>query len=214
MTSYRVARLDEIEEFNDGRAPWRAVRHHFGITGFGVNAWTGQKVGDRIINEHDEDEPGGHQELYLVLEGRARFELEGEQVDAPAGTLVFVPPGIKRTAFAEESETTLLAVGGTPGAAADTIGWELVAPVQKAYNAGDYAAAAEQGRRLLDEHTQYALLFYNVACCESLSNQSASAVEHLRRAIDLSDDFRTAAREDSDFDPIREDPGFKKLIAE
>ena len=214
MTSYGVARLGEIVEIDDGRIPWRAVRHHFGITGFGVNAWSGQNVGDRIINEHDEDEPGGHEELYLVLQGRARFEIDEEQVDAPAGTFVFIPPAVKRSTFAEEPETTLLAIGGAPGAAGDTIGWEVFAPLNKAYNAGNYAEAAEQGRQLLGEHNQYAVLFYNVACCESLTGQTELALEHLKQAIELSEDFRTAAREDSDLDPIREQPEFKELLAD
>jgi hypothetical protein len=59
MSKYAVARLDDIVEQSDGRCPWRPVRRQFGITSFGANAWTGQKAGDRIINEHDEDEPGG-----------------------------------------------------------------------------------------------------------------------------------------------------------
>jgi hypothetical protein len=58
MTSYAVARLEEIEELTDGREPYRPVRHHFGITSFGVTAWTASEVGDRIINEHDESGPG------------------------------------------------------------------------------------------------------------------------------------------------------------
>ena len=115
MSKYAVAKLDDIAEQSDGRCPWRPVRGQFGITSFGANAWTGQTAGDRIINEHDEDEPGGNEELYLVLLGHAVFELEGEKVDAPAGTFVFVRPGVKRTAFAEASGTTILAVGGTPG---------------------------------------------------------------------------------------------------
>ena len=53
MDNYRVARLDQMEEIDDGREPYRAVRHHLGITAFGVTAWTGRKVGDRILNEHD-----------------------------------------------------------------------------------------------------------------------------------------------------------------
>src|SRR3954447_25134194 len=108
MTHYAVARLEEIDELSDGRAPFRPVRHHFGITSFGVNAWTARDVGDRIINEHDESDPGADEELYLVLRGRATFELDGERVGAPAGTFVFVPPGVRRTAFAEEPETTLI----------------------------------------------------------------------------------------------------------
>src|SRR3954467_12356320 len=103
MTSYAVARLDEIEELTDGREPFRPVRHHFGITSFGVNAWTARQVGDRIINEHDEAEPDSDGELYLVVRGRAVFELDGDGVAARTGTFVFMPPGVKRTAFAEEA---------------------------------------------------------------------------------------------------------------
>src|SRR4051812_35226001 len=114
MDGYRVARLDEIEEIDDGRIPWRPVRHHFGITAFGANAWTGKSAGDRIINEHDEDDDG-QEELYLVLSGRATFELDGEQVDAPAGTFVAVAPAVKRTAFAAEDGTTVVVVGSAPG---------------------------------------------------------------------------------------------------
>ena len=88
MNGYEVARLDEIDEMDDGRCPWRPVRHHFGITSFGVSAWTARDAGDRIINEHDESEPGANEELYLVLRGRAVFELDGDQVVAPAGTFV------------------------------------------------------------------------------------------------------------------------------
>ena len=80
MTRYAVARLEEIEELTDGRAPLRPVRNHFGITSFGVNAWTARQVGDRIINEHDESDPDSDEELYLVLRGRAMFELDGDRV--------------------------------------------------------------------------------------------------------------------------------------
>ena len=90
--TYQVAHLDEIDEVDDGRCPWRPVRHHFGISSFGVNAWTAREAGDRIINEHEEAEPDADEELYLVLQGHATFELDGERVDAPAGTFVFVAP--------------------------------------------------------------------------------------------------------------------------
>src|SRR5215468_5142835 len=92
MSSYVVAQLDDIEVQDDGRCPFRPVRHHLGISAFGINSWTAPNTGDRIINEHDEDEPDGHEELYVVLRGRATFELDGERVDAPPGTLVFARP--------------------------------------------------------------------------------------------------------------------------
>src|SRR6266568_7474284 len=84
VADYAVAPLDDIDEISDGRCPSRPVRAHFGITSFGVNAWTAREAGDRIINEHDEDEPDGNEELYLVLRGRATFELDGERADTPA----------------------------------------------------------------------------------------------------------------------------------
>src|SRR3954447_12425341 len=125
MTRYAVAGLEEIEELTDGRDPLRPARHHFGITSFGVNAWTAREAGDRITNEHDESDPDSDEELYLVMRGRAMFELDGDRVAAPTGTLVFAPPGVKRTAFTEEPETTVIALGGTPGKAYEPDGWEL-----------------------------------------------------------------------------------------
>jgi tetratricopeptide (TPR) repeat protein len=208
--SYAVAHLDEIDEMDDGRCPWRPVRHHFGITAFGVNAWTGRNAGDRIINEHDESEE--NEELYLVQQGRAVFELDGERLDAPAGTFVFARPGVKRTAFAEEAGTTIVAVGGTPGQAYEPHGWELWAPLRPLYEAGEYAEAADRGRALVEAHPEYADLFYNVACCESLAGRTTDAIDHLRRAIDMSERFRAYAKDDSDFDPIRDEPAFKELI--
>src|SRR3954462_15018786 len=163
MTSYAVARPDEIDEVNDGREPFRPVRHHFGITSFGVTAWTARDAGDRIINEHDESEPDAPQELYLVVQGRAAFELDGDRVAAPAGTFVFAPPGVKRTAFAEQPETTVLPLGGTPGQAYGPNGGELWGPLTPLYEAGEYAEAADRGRQLAAAHPQYAGLLYNLA---------------------------------------------------
>jgi mannose-6-phosphate isomerase-like protein (cupin superfamily) len=213
MGGYAVAHVEEIAEIDDGRAPMRAVRHHFGITSFGVNAWTAREAGARIIIEHDESEPDSQEELYLVLLGRASFEVAGEQFDAPAGTFVFVPPGVRRTAFGEEAGTTVIAVGGVPGKPYEPGGWELFAPVRPLYEAGDYAEAAERGRELLAGNPPYADLFYNVACCESLAGEKDQAIAHLRRAIELSERTRQFLEGDSDLDPIRQDPAFKEVLA-
>src|SRR4051812_658058 len=156
MTRYAVARLEEIEELTDGREPFRPVRHHFGITSFGVNAFTAADAGDRILNEHDESGPDGQEELYVVVRGRATFELDGDRVTAPTGTFVCVASGVTRTAFAEEPETTLVALGGTPGKAYEPDGWELWAPLNPLYDAGKYAEAADRGRELAQAHPQYA----------------------------------------------------------
>jgi tetratricopeptide (TPR) repeat protein len=210
MSGYAVARLDEIEELNDGREPYRPVRHHFGITSFGVTAWTGHDAGDRILNEHEEDE--GNEELYLVLNGHAVFELDGERVDAPGGTLVFTRPEVKRTAYAEEPGTTIVAVGGVVGKPYEPVGWEVWAPIRPLYEAGEHAAAADRLREVVEAHPHYALLYYNLACCESLVGRTDDALEHLRRAIDMSEQFRDYAKGDSDLDAIRDQPDFKELV--
>jgi tetratricopeptide (TPR) repeat protein len=206
-----VARLGEIEEIDDGREPFRPVRHHFGITSFGVTAWTGRAAGDRIINEHDE--AGEDEELYLVHSGSATFELDGERVDAPAGTFVFARPGVVRTAYAEEPQTTILALGGRPGQAYEADGWELWAPFNPLYLEGRYAEAADAAREVAGAHPEYAGLLYNLACCESLAGRTADALEHLTRAIDRSARFRTFAADDADLDPIRDEPAFQALVA-
>jgi tetratricopeptide (TPR) repeat protein len=210
--SYEVARLEEIDEVNDGRCPWRPVRHHFGITALGVNSWTARDAGDRIINQHDEADE--NEELYLVLRGRATFELDGERVDAPAGTLVFARPGVMRTAFAEEAETSIFALGGMPGQAYEPVGWEIWAPLRPLYEAGKYAEVADRGREVIEANPQYPELLYNLACCESLAGRTTDAIEHLRRAIELSDRFRPYAKDDSDFDPIRGEAAFKELLGQ
>ncbi len=215
MGGYAVAHLKEIDELTDGRCPYRPVRHHFGISAFGVNAWSAAAAGERLINEHDEsDGEDGDEELYLVQQGRATFELDGERVDAPAGTFVFVPPAVTRTAFAAEPGTTIVAVGATPGSPYRPVGWELWAQLRPLYEAGDYEAVVEQGRATVEANPQYALLHYNLACCESLTGRTTDALEHLRRAVELSDRFRPYARDDSDFDAIRDEPGFAELVAD
>ena len=211
MTRYAVAHLDDIDEISDGRCPWRPIRQYLDITAFGVNAWTGREAGDRIINEHDEADE--NEELYLVQRGRASFDLDGERVDAPAGTLVFARPGVTRTAFAAEPETTILAVGATPGQAYEPHGYEIWAPFRPLFEAGDYVGIADQGREPI-EAARYPMPLYNLACCESLAGRKADAIEHLRQALELSDQFRDYAKGDSDFDPIRGDPAFRKLIGE
>jgi tetratricopeptide (TPR) repeat protein len=213
MSDYAVARLDEIDELNDGREPWRPVRHHFGITSFGINTWTAKEAGDRIINEHDEsDDADPQEELYFVQEGRARFEIDGDQVDAPAGTFVFVRPAAKRTAFAEEPGTTIIAIGATPGRPFEVFGWEAWSQLRPLYDAGEYAEAADRGREVIAANPEYAGVAYNVACAESLAGRTEDALEHLRSAVEKSDRLRRLAADDSDFDPIREDPAFKELV--
>src|SRR5262245_31663731 len=101
---WEALRTDEIPRVGER---WIPIRRHFGIRAFGVNAWAGDEEGAEIIGEHAED--SGHEELYFVSAGHATFTLGGEEVDAPAGTLVFVgDPQTKRKAVAQEAGTTIL----------------------------------------------------------------------------------------------------------
>ena len=212
--TYAVAHVDDIPELETpGEVAIRPVRHHFGITSFGVNAWNAKNVGDRVSYEHEEGDADAHEELYIVTRGRAVFELDGERHDAPAGTLVFVPPTVKRTAFAEEAETTVVAVGASPGKPYEPVGWELWHPLRKRYEAGENEEVVARLRELVAESPQYGLLFYNLACCETLTGQTTDAIEHLRKAIELSDRFREYAKGDSDLDAIRDEPAVKELLA-
>jgi hypothetical protein len=96
-----------------------------------------------------------------------------------------------------------------PAAIETDAAWESLRPL---YEAGRYADVADRGRELIDANPHFAELLYNVACCESLAGRTADALEHLRRAIDGLEQFRTLASGDSDFDPIRDEPGFGELI--
>jgi hypothetical protein len=90
---------------------------------------------------------------------------------------------------------------------------ELWAPLRPLYETGEYAEAADRGQELLEAHPDYANLFYNLACVESLAGRTSDALEHLGRAVEMSEFFGAFAKQDSDFDPIRDEPAFERLIA-
>src|ERR671918_392659 len=141
---FEVAHLDELDRL-EGEFVSHPVRTRFGITAFGVNAYSGTEAGGRIIEEHDElgTGAGHHEELYVVLSGRARFILDGKAQDAPAGTFVFVrDPAVRREAFAEEVGTTVLVAGGVPGQAFEPSPWEVWLEAL----AGEHEAALEHLR--------------------------------------------------------------------
>ena len=212
MAGFTVAHLDDIEEFGDDGSHYRPIRLQLGITAFGATAWTAHAAGDPVINLHDEGDPTADQELFLVVRGHAVFEIEGERVDAPAGTLVFAPPRTRRTAVAEQDGTMIVAIEGTPGRGYEARGWELWAPLAPLYQAGAYAEVADRLRTVVAAHPSYPMLWFNLACCDSRRGRTADALDHLRRAVEMSEEFRAAAKTDADLDPIRDEPEFRRLI--
>jgi hypothetical protein len=117
--AYDVGAIDTLPPAQGpGDGTWKPLRHHFGVTGFGVNAWIAGTEGDEVIAEHTEveDDVQGHEELYLVTRGYARFTVAGDDVEAPAGTVVFVrDPTVSRRAIAQVRGTTIVTVGQAPG---------------------------------------------------------------------------------------------------
>ena len=132
MTGPVVARLDALPRLSPtepGEAAWTPIRHALGLAAFGVNAWHGPRAGDVVVERHDEVPGGdcgcaGHEELYLVLSGRARFVVDGAEHDAPAGTLLALAPNLVREARAAEPDTTVLAVGAPRGEPYAVAPWE------------------------------------------------------------------------------------------
>ena len=120
---WKAADVNEIPPVKpDWPATWKSVRHHFGISSFGVNAVT-KDAGNVLIPEHDESE-SGQEELYFVHAGEVHATLDGEAVTIPAGGMVSVGPGVKRKLEATASPTTVFVVGAAPGKAYEIGGWE------------------------------------------------------------------------------------------
>jgi tetratricopeptide (TPR) repeat protein len=204
---WATARLDEIGR-SGARSEWIPIRKHFGIASFGVNAWSGAE-GEEVVGEHDEV-PSGHEELYVVVDGHATFVVDGETVDAPTGTIVFVrDPATKRAARAAAGGATILSAGAKPGEAFRPMPWEINSEVFPLFDKGEYAEV----KRLLEEAMpQYegnnGVLLYNLACAEARLGEKDAALDHLAQAVALEDRFAEYARDDEDLAAIRDDPRF------
>ena len=198
--TFQVAHLDELERIPVMEGlEWRPIRRRFGIWGFGTNAYTAAKPGDWIVEEHTESQLG-HEELYVVVRGHAAFTLDGDQVDAPAGTLVFISdPAVTRKAVAEEDGTVVLAVGGKPGEAFTPSAWEWYFQA--------YAEPTEQGietlRSGIEVDGERGPLYYHLACLEARAGRLDDARAHLIRAIELDPRLEELAAGDDDLKEVR-----------
>ncbi len=207
-TQFETAQIDDLTR--DGG--WAPLRRQFDVRAFGINAWTADEAGKTVIGEHDE-ERSGQEELYLVLSGKATFTVDGADVEAAPGTVVFVrDPAAKRAAVADEPGTTILAVGGTPGEEYRLRAWEPNAEIFPLFGAGE---VAEAKRRLEEELGRYEgneLLVYNLACAEVRLGEPDQALEHLREAIAERASFAELARKDDDFASLRGDARFEEIV--
>ena len=204
---YEIATVDELEELpvNQGEFVWRPVRRHFGISAFGTNAYTA-KAGQRVIEEHSEKD--GHEEMYVVLRGRAIFTLDDDDIDAPAGSLVFVRPGTKRGAIAAEDDTAVLAVGAKPGVVFEPSPWEDIFAAFSYAEKGETETAREMINRAVEQRPDEWQGHYNAACFEiRYGGDNERGIAQLQRAYELEpEQVAEIAAKDSDFDPVRDDP--------
>jgi quercetin dioxygenase-like cupin family protein len=203
---YEVAHIDELDELpvNQGEFVWRPVRRRFGIEAFGTNAYTGD-AGQRVVEEHYEH--GGHEELYVVLRGRATFTLGDDKVDAPAGTLVHAKPGTKRGAIAAEDGTAVLAVGARPGVVFEPSPWEDIFAAFSYADKGDLDKARELIEAAVAARPDEWQGHFNLGCFEVLHGDKEAGIAALQRAYELEPErVARAAADDSDFDAVRDDP--------
>jgi len=215
VSGYTVTHLHEIPR----RDRWIPVRDHLDIGAFGVNAYHADNPGDTVISDHTES-LSKHEELYVVVEGHATFTVDGGEVDAPAGTLVYVgDPATRRTAVAVEPGTTVVVAGARPGAAFEVSPWEETweenQEAMKLYRDERYGEAADLLREAVKSRPDAAALLYNLACFDSMAGADAETVTaSLGRAIEAFPGFSDFARDDSDFDRVRDEPAFTALVGE
>ena len=203
MSGYEVASLTGVESLpGPGSLRWTPLRKHFGITAFGINAYTATEVGQDVVEEHDEARLG-HEELYVVLAGRATFVLDGDEVDVPVGSAVFLrDPNVRRYARAEEAGTTVLALGGKPGLH-EVSAWEYFFSAYPKADEGDYDGALAEIDAGLAAKPEYPPLLYHRACINAKAGRLEEARTALDRALELDPELRRWADEDDDLAQLR-----------
>jgi hypothetical protein len=192
--SHAVTHLEDLDHVALGDAgAWRPIRRALGLTAVGAAAYTAAAPGDLVIERHDEltAGAGGHEELYVVLTGEATATVGDETIAAPAGTLLRIDVGTVREAVAAAADTTVLVVGGRPGAAMPPSPFEYWYAAQPAYDAGDYAGAIEIVSAGLEHYPGHGTIHYQLACYEALAGDREAATRHL--AIAFAQDPRTRA---------------------
>jgi len=215
VTTFSSLSLEDGFAAEEGERRFVRIRRELGVQSFNINALRAVE-GEELIREHDEVGYGGdgHEKVWLVLSGHAVFTVEGEEVDAPAGTVVHVArPEAKRSAVAKEPGTTLLGLGGRPGEPYRLTPGEALADFWPHHEAGDYEAAAAVCRAVLEDYDGNGLALFNLACCEALLGREDEALAHLGEALEAAPGLRENAGTDTDLDSLRDDPRFGALIA-
>jgi mannose-6-phosphate isomerase-like protein (cupin superfamily) len=214
--SGRVVHIDELKSFPiEGQQglTWRPVRREFDIRAYGVNAYTAEEAGQRVVEEHREED--GHEELYVVVSGRATFKVDGEEYDSPPGTLVHCPPGTLREAFAAEPGTTVLGIGAKPGEVFQPSGWEWAFAGTSLLAQGDEEGARRELEAGIETYPDAWQGHYNLACVEARLGNRDAALSRLERAAELDREAVSKyAPQDEDFASLMDDPRFLALAGQ
>ncbi|HEY7179019.1 MAG TPA: hypothetical protein VH305_07575 [Gaiella sp.] len=202
---WSTVRIDDVQPITvAGGLRWRPLRRTLGIEAFGMNAYTAAQPGDDVVESHTEQSLG-HQEVYVVLSGLATFELDGETLDAPAGTIVFLrDPTTRRYARAVEPGTTVLAVGGKPGEAYTPSAWEWYFEAERFRDPLDPEAALRLMEEANERFPDHPGVVYSTACWLALGGRDEEALETLRRAVELEPRAREWAAGDEDLVSVRD----------
>jgi tetratricopeptide (TPR) repeat protein len=215
--SERIVHIDQLESYpipGQEGLTWRPIRRHFDIRAYGINAYTADEAGQRVVEEHREAD-GGHEELYVVVSGRAAFMVEGEEHDAPAGTLVHCPPGTLRGAVAAEPGTTVIGIGARPGEVFQPSGWEWIFAGISRLDQGDAEGARAELQAGIETYPDSWQGYFNLACIEARLGNRDEALRQLERAAELEPErVPKAAAEDEDFDSIRDDERFLAITGQ
>ena len=210
MSAYEATTIDELESFpaDDAGLTWRPLRRRLGIRSFGTNAWTADKAGDRVVEEHTE-RTFQHEEVYVVLRGRASFTVDGRDFDAPVGTIVHLPdPTTRRGAVATEDGTTVLAIGAPRGVPFEISPWEETYAAYGYRRLGERERGNEVMRTNVARHPDAWQGHYHLACFAALDGDGEAALAHLARAVELDPAAARWAADDEDLASIRDDPLF------
>lgn len=211
MSGYRAVHLDDLERIDVAGVVFSPLRRELGVRAFGINVFSAGEAGRQVVEEHDEtgSGAGGHEELYVVVSGHAVFTVDGEQVDAPTGTAVFVPGlDTRRGAVASKPGTTVLVIGGPADRPLPISPFEFWFAAETAYRSGDYRRAIEIAEPGLAQWPDHAHLNYQLACYRALAGDPEEALRHLRVAVAGDPSMAEFAQTDSDLDSIRGLPGF------
>ena len=179
---------------------WHPIRPLLGVRAIGVSAYSAREAGETVVEPHDEAGDGrGHEELYVVMTGGARFTLDGEELDARPGTLVLVRPGTHREAVATEPDTLVLAVGGPP--TFDPAGSEWL-ELARPHFESDPERAAGLLDRGIEEVPASAAIPFGRALLAASHGRGEEALEHLRLAIERDGRLRAEAERERVLAPL------------